>query len=92
MKGYFCVRHSLSSPFAQILKNAGVDPQQILSDISNYEVKGYGYNVITEERGDMFKMGVIDATKVVRNAIENAVSVSSILLTTEATITNKRQG
>ena len=92
MKGYFCVRHALSSPFEQILKNAGVNINDLSEEIFKQSSKGYGYNVITEECGDMFKMGVIDATKVVRNAIENAVSVSSILLTTEATITNKRQG
>jgi chaperonin GroEL len=90
MKGYYAVRYALSSPLNQILKNAGVDPQSIYENIEKSETRGYGYNVITEEFGDMFKMGVIDATKVVRNAIENAVSVSSILLTTEATITNKR--
>jgi chaperonin GroEL len=91
-KGYTSVWYALSSPLNQILKNAGVNPQDIYSDIAREDTKGFGYNVITEKLGDMFKMGVIDATKVLRNAIENAVSVSSILLTTEATITNKRQG
>jgi chaperonin GroEL len=91
-KGYTSVWYALSSPLNQILKNAGVNPQDIYSDIAREDTKGFGYNVITEKLGDMFKMGVIDATKVLRNAVENAVSVSSILLTTEATITNKRQG
>jgi chaperonin GroEL len=89
-KGYTSVWYSLSSPFNQILKNAGIEPESIFADGARNKSNGYGYNVITEEVGDMFKMGVIDATKVVRNSIENAVSVSSILLTTEATITNKR--
>lgn len=89
-KGYTSVWYSLSSPFNQILKNAGVNPEDIFASGAREKVKGYGYNVITEQCGDMFKMGIIDATKVVRNSIENSTSVASILLTTEATITNKR--
>lgn len=91
-KGYDSVNNSLLSPLKQILNNAGVDSLDFIENIYNMSLyeKNYGYNVITEEFGDMFKMGVIDSTKVVRNAIENAVSVSSLLLTTECTVTNKR--
>jgi len=82
--GYSCVMSSLAEPFFQILRNASMDASGINS------VKDCGYNVVTGELGDMFEMGIIDATKVQRTAIENAVSVSSLLLTTEVTITNKR--
>lgn len=87
--GYKCVFNSLHAPFHNILKNAGVNSGDVYKKLID-ERENFGFNVVTEEFGDMYKMGVIDATKVVRNAIENAVSVSSILLTTEATITNKR--
>ena len=49
----------------------------------------FGWNAQTEEYGDMFAMGVIDPTKVVRSALQNAASVSSLLLTTEAVIAQK---
>lgn len=88
-KGYKAVNDSLYSPLNQILVNAGVNPSDFVRNIFHSD-ENYGYNVITEEFGDMYKMGVIDSTKVVRNAIENAVSVSSLLLTTECTVTNKR--
>jgi chaperonin GroEL len=87
--GYKCVFNSLYAPFHNILKNAGVNSGDAYNRLIDEE-ENFGFNVVTEQYGDMYKMGVIDATKVVRNAIENAVSVSSILLTTEATITNKR--
>lgn len=87
--GWYSVLNSLWYPFAQIMDNSGVDIQEVLSGLDRADYS-FGYNVLTEEFGDMYKMGVIDSTKVVRNAIENAVSVSATLLTTEATVTNKR--
>jgi chaperonin GroEL len=81
--------NSLYYPFAQIIDNAGVNALDIVSGLNTFDYS-FGYNVLTEEFGDMYKMGVIDSTKVIRNAIENAVSVSATLLTTEATVTNKR--
>ena len=87
--GWYSVLKSLWYPFAQIIDNSGVDVQEVLNGLDKSEYS-FGYNVLTEEFGDMYKMGVIDSTKVVRNAIENAVSVSATLLTTEATVTNKR--
>ena len=89
MSGWESVVKSLDAPLLQILSNAGVDTK-LVSGAASVGGKDYGYNVITESFGDMYKMGVIDSTKVVRNAIENAVSVSATLLTTEATVTNKR--
>jgi chaperonin GroEL len=87
--GWYSVLKSLDYPFAQILDNSGVDSAKVASKLLKTDYS-FGYNVLTEEFGDMYKMGVIDSTKVVRNAIENAVSVSATLLTTEATVTNKR--
>jgi chaperonin GroEL len=87
--GWYSVLNALDSPFLQILTNSGVEVSDIVVNLDKSDYS-YGYNVLTEEFGDMYKMGIIDSTKVVRNAIENAVSVSATLLTTEATVTNKR--
>ena len=87
--GWHSVLKSLPYPFTQIIDNSGADVREVLSGLDR-DKYSFGYNVLTEEFGDMYKMGVIDSTKVVRNAIENAVSVSATLLTTEATVTNKR--
>jgi chaperonin GroEL len=87
--GWDAVLESLSAPLFQIITNSGIRPSEVFGMLSN-DNYSKGYNVLTEEFGDMYKMGVIDSTKVIRNAIENAVSVSATLLTTEATVTNKR--
>ena len=87
--GWHSVLKSLPYPFTQIIDNSGANVKEVLSGLDR-DKYSFGYNVLTEEFGDMYKMGVIDSTKVVRNAIENAVSVSATLLTTEATVTNKR--
>lgn len=88
--GWHSVLSALWYPFAQIIDNSGVDVEEVLNGLKSSEDYSFGYNVLTNEFGDMYKMGVIDSTKVIRNAIENAVSVSATLLTTEATVTNKR--
>lgn len=89
--GWCSVVGALSAPSLQILRNAGVDVVSVFNKVfESVDEEDFGYNVLTEEFGDMYKMGIIDSTKVVRNAIENAVSVSATLLTTEATVTNKR--
>jgi len=87
--GYLCVLNALSAPMKNILENASVDFNYVADTIEERGF-GYGYDVISESFGDMFYVGVIDATKVTRNAVQNAVSVSATLLTTECTITNKR--
>lgn len=83
MAGYMIMATALSEPYAKILSNAGVGDEiknQIDPD------NNYGYNVVTEEFGDLFKMGVIDPTRVTKQAIQNATSVASMILTMEAGI------
>jgi chaperonin GroEL len=87
--GYLCVLESLTAPMENILKNASVEFDYVANTIDEFGF-GYGYDVVNEIFGNMFTIGVIDATKVTRNAVQNAVSVSATLLTTECTITNKR--
>jgi chaperonin GroEL len=72
-------------PLRQIVRNGGGDPAVVLNKVR--EGSGnFGYNAATEEYGDMVQMGVIDPTKVTRLALQNAVSVAALLLTTEAAV------
>ena len=76
---------AMVSPYYQISANAGVI-HQVTPD---YEY-GFGLNVKTNEVGNMYKMGVIDPAKVTKNALKNAVSVATTILTTNAIVTIKR--
>ena len=83
--GIAILRRALEEPLRQIVINAGEDGAVVLNKVA--EGKGnYGYNAQTGEYGDMVAMGIIDPTKVVRFALQNAASVSGLLLTTEAMI------
>lgn len=78
---------ALVAPFQQILINAGKNPHEIEMGIFD---KGSGYDVKSEKFGDMIKMGIIDPTKVTKNALLNAVSVATTIMSTNAIITNIR--
>jgi chaperonin GroEL len=83
--GIKILERALEEPLRQIVSNAGNDASVILNDV----VKGkgnYGYNAATEEYGDLVEMGIIDPTKVTRYALQNAASVTGLLITTEAMI------
>ena len=83
--GIAILRRALEEPLRQIVVNAGEDGAVVLNKVA--EGKGnYGYNAQTGDYGDMVAMGIIDPTKVVRYALQNAASVSGLLLTTEAMI------
>jgi chaperonin GroEL len=86
--GALVVRRALEEPIRQICHNAGVEGPIVVNDVKANE-GAYGYNAETNEYGDMVKMGVIDPTKVSRTALENAVSIASLLLTTEALVADK---
>jgi chaperonin GroEL len=79
------VRRALEAPIRMIAENAGVDGSIVLERVRK-EKGAYGYNAMTDEYEDLTKSGVIDPTKVVRCAVENAASVASLLLTTEAMV------
>jgi chaperonin GroEL len=78
---------ALQAPLSQILENAGLCTTNIYN---GSEELGYGYNVKTGEKGDLIKMGVIDPLKVTRSALQNAVSVATTILSTNAIITLAR--
>ena len=87
--GIAIVRKALEAPLRQIAQNAGVDGAVVAGKIRESKDKTFGFNAQTEEYGDMFKFGVIDPAKVVRIALEDAASVASLLITTEAMIADR---
>ena len=86
------VREAIVQPLIQILENAGIKPENILAEINDNKQKNYGYDVKNEKFGDLFKMGVIDPLKVTKNALINASSVATTILSTNAIITHARVG
>ena len=86
--GVKLVRRAIEEPLRQIVTNAGGEPAVVINEVRGGE-GGYGYNARVGEFGDLLKMGVIDPTKVVRTALENAASVAGLMLTTEAMIAEK---
>ena len=84
--GISIVRKALQSPIRQIVENAGVEGSIVVSKILESDSVSFGFNAQTEEYVDMIKSGIIDPVKVVRTALQDAASVASLLITTEATI------
>ena len=85
--GIDIVRKALEAPLRQIVENAGVEGSIVVGRIrSEKGTKNFGFNAQTEEYGDLVEMGIIDPAKVVRVALQNAASVASLLITTEAAI------
>jgi len=87
--GINIVRRGIEAPLRQVAQNAGVDGAVVAGKVRESTDKTFGFNAQTEEYGDMFKFGVIDPAKVVRTALEDAASVASLLITTEAMIADK---
>ena len=83
--GIDILKRAIEEPLRQIVTNAGEEASVILNDVA--KGKGnYGYNAANGEFGDMIEMGILDPTKVTRSALQNAASVASLLLTTEAMV------
>ncbi|KAB1085415.1 chaperonin GroEL [Neorhizobium galegae] len=84
--GINIVRRALQSLVRQIAENAGDEASIVVGKILEKNEDNYGYNAQTSEYGDMIVMGIVDPLKVVRTALQNAASVASLLITTEAMI------
>ncbi len=80
---------SLYEPIRIIASNCGFEGAVILDRVVNNEDKNFGFNAMSDEYGDMLEMGIVDPAKVTRSAVENAVSVAGMILTTAALITEK---
>ena len=72
----------------QIVSNAGVEPSVVLSKVDESADRAFGYNAATRTYGDLLQMGVIDPAKVTRLALQNAGSISSLILTVDCLIAN----
>lgn len=83
--GINIVRRALEEPVRQIAENAGLEGSVIVNQLKA-EKSGVGYNAATDEWVDMIEAGIVDPTKVTRSALQNAASVSALLLTTEAVV------
>ncbi len=88
--GVGIVRRALEEPMRQIADNAGQEGAVVVEEVRSKK-GSYGYNAATEEYGDLIEMGVVDPTKVVRTALENAASIAGLLLTTEALVTEEEE-
>jgi len=86
--GLIILRRALEEPLRQIANNAGQDGAVVADEIKK-KSGGYGYNAAKNKYEDLFDSGIIDPTKVVRSALENAASAAAMLLTTECVITDK---
>jgi chaperonin GroEL len=85
--GVDIVLHALEAPMKQIVDNCGIDGSVVVDEVSR-KAANIGYDANKGEYVDMFKAGVIDPLKVVRSALSNAASISALMLTTEALVTN----
>ena len=90
--GIQILKRALEEPMRQLAKNAGEDGAVIIADVRRFQAEkgdnNYGYNVLTGKYGNLIEQGVIDPVKVTRSAVQNAVSIAGLLLTTEALITD----
>ncbi|NTU84711.1 MAG: chaperonin GroEL [Chloroflexales bacterium] len=90
--GLTILRRALEEPLRILARNAGEDGAVIIANVRRYQQekgdKTLGYNVLTSEYGSMIEQGIIDPVKVTRSAVQNAVSIAGMILTTEALITD----
>ena len=84
--GVNIVRRACEEPVRQIVLNSGTEGAIVVEKIRTNKDPNYGFNATTNEYEDLVKAGVIDPTKVTRTALQNAASIASLMLTTEAMI------
>jgi chaperonin GroEL len=85
--GVEIVRKALEAPARQIADNAGA-PGEVVVERIKREKRGFGYDALRGEWGDMFERGIVDAAKVTRSALQNAASIAAMVLTTETLVTD----
>jgi len=84
--GISTVRRAVEAPLRQIVVNCGDEASVVVNEVENNKEANFGYNAATEEYGNLVEQGVIDPTKVVRSALQNAASIAGLLITTEAMV------
>jgi chaperonin GroEL len=90
--GIDIIYRAVAAPIKQIAENAGLDGSVVAQKVEESSDTNYGYNALTHEYGDMIKFGVLVPTKVERIALQNAASISGLLLTTDAMISEIKEG
>lgn len=88
--GVEIVKKALTAPLRQIAENAGVDGAVVLEKVKDMP-EGYGFNAASEKYVNMIEEGILDPVKVTRSAIQNAASVSALILTTEVLVASKKE-
>jgi chaperonin GroEL len=83
--GISIAKRAMEEPLRLIVANAGEEPSVVLAKVKDGK-SSFGYNAQTEEYGDMMKMGILDPTKLVRSALQNAASIAGLLITTEVSV------
>jgi chaperonin GroEL len=89
--GIAIVRKAIQSPLRQIVENSGVEASIVVGKLLEQKSSTYGFNAQSEEYVDMIDAGIIDPTKVVRTALQDAASVAALLITTEAMVADRPQ-
>jgi chaperonin GroEL len=89
--GIKIIQRAIQAPLRQIAQNAGVDGSVVVGKILENKSKTFGFDAQSEEYVDMLKVGIIDPTKVVRVALEDAASIAGLLITTEAMVADRPQ-
>jgi chaperonin GroEL len=89
--GVDIIRRAIEEPMRIIVVNAGGEGSIVVEKVRQSKENNYGYNALTDEYEDLVLAGVIDPTKVTRTALQNAASIASLLLTTEAIIVEKKE-
>ena len=89
--GVKIVVKALEEPVRQIAVNAGLDGAVVVNDIMNSGKKGWGFDAYNEIYTDMMQAGIVDPTKVTRSALQNASSIASVVLTTEAVVADQKE-
>ncbi len=89
--GVDIIRRSLEEPIRMIVQNAGAEPSLVVEKVRGSKEDSFGYNALTDTYENLVQAGVIDPTKVTRTALQNAASIASLLLTTEALIVEKKE-
>ena len=89
--GVQIIRRAVEEPLRMIVQNAGAEGSIVLEKVRSNDGNTFGYNALTDTYEDLVQAGVIDPTKVTRTALQNAASISGLLLTTEALIVEKKE-
>jgi chaperonin GroEL len=88
-QGIAIIRKAIQAPIRQIVENSGVEASIVVGKLLEQKSSSYGYDAQSEKYGDFVESGIVDPTKVVRTALQNAASVASLLITTEAMVADR---